>query len=181
MRVKRAVFVLAIILAAVTLASCVTDSFGMKYYETRDRMSEALDFEMRGIPADASGLERETGYGAQDGKLGEITYAVSTENGKTGLLRFRMATADYAEKYSEHASAPGIAGIKSGDPVKTERLGSAEISYYVTDGDVFAVWNANGYAFSASLRLDGGDESGYDEIYPFVLAVVAEKNGSQDE
>lgn len=179
---------LTFLLASAALTSCVTDSFGMKYYETRDRMNGALEFEMRGIPDGTEGIVSETGYGAQDGELGQITYSVTTAGGRSALLTFRMASPDYAAKYSEHTGTPGIAGIGAGDPIKSEKLGTASVEYYANDGGVFAVWDFDGYAFSASLKFDGtadsgaasSSDAGYDDLYPFVLAFIAQRNGDQN-
>lgn len=169
---KRLISAVSAALILLILTACVRDSFGFRYYETFDRMDAALDFDMRQMP----GLDDAIGYGAQDKKLGEIRYAVETEDKESAVLFFRMADTYYAKKFTEHAGSTGIAGHASEEPVKTERLGSSDVSYYV-DGDViYAEWLFDGYAFSAALTFDnGGDAPEYDDIYPFVLSFIASK------
>ena len=171
---KRIFAALAAVMISASLAACASDSYTMLNYETKDRMNAALSFEMRGIPTLES--DDEKSYGAQDKQLGEIVYAVETESGVGARLTFRMATPKYAEKYSAQTGTPGIAGIAAESTLQTERLGSSEVTYYTNGSTVFAVWEFDGYAFSAALRFSEGDPlPGYEDIYPFVIAFIASR------
>lgn len=155
---------------ALILSACASDSYLILNYETKERMNDSLTFEMRDVPE----LENVIVYGAADGQLGEIEYAFIHETKGEGTLTFRMAKADYAERYSAAMQSPGIAGIEASAADYTERLGAATVTYYTAGSTVFAVWTLGDYAYSAAVSYNNKtvvpDRS---DVYTFVISVIS--------
>ena len=159
-----------LIVTALVLSSCSSYTYTLIHYENEALMEAALGFDMKPVP----GLDTPVSFAAADGELGEVTYAFADETAGEATLVFRMSTPDYAEKYSKSNGVPGIAPLPAECELTTERLGSASVTYYRSGKTVFAAWTLGEYAFSAALTYNSaGVIPGYDELYPFVLAVIS--------
>lgn len=161
---------LLILITVSALASCAGDSFVMIYHETYEYMSANLSFEMKSIPDEENVII----YGTMDKKLGEIKYSVINEGERmNGTLAIRMATLSYAEKYTTDKT-PGIAGIEADTAAATERIGSYDVTYYVSGSSVFAVWNEGEYAYSLSFTFkDANIVPDVSDIKDYAIAVIS--------
>ncbi len=153
-----------------TLVSCSPDTYTLVHYENMSLMRDNIGFDMAEVP----GLDTPVAFAAADGSLGELTYGIVDELLGEGTLVFRMATADYAAKYSAETGGPGISPIPADSEISSEKLGSAAVTYYAGGSSVIAVWELGGYAYAAVLSYNSGDNViGRDSIYPYVLSVIA--------
>lgn len=161
---------LLILIASSVLASCASNTFVMIYHETYEYMSNNLSFPMETVP----GEENVIIYGTMDKNLGEIKYSVINEGERmNGTLAVRMATLDYAEKYTTDKT-PGIAGIEADAATSTERIGSCEVTYYVSGQTVFAVWIESTYAYSVTFTFsDSSVTPDVSDIRDYAIALIS--------
>lgn len=152
------------------LTACSSYTYTLVHYENKDLLAKELSFEMEEIP----NIDPPIAFAAADGRLGELTYAVVDELLGEGTLIFRMATPDYAEKYSSDNGVPGISPRAADSVLQTENIGSAAVTYYACGNAISAVWNLGGYAYSVSLSYKTeGAVLTRDSIYQYVLSVIA--------
>lgn len=167
---KRVITAVTAAALALIITACASYSYVLLSYETRDRMNGALSFEMRDVPE----MENVIAYAAADRGLGEIEYAFIHGTKGEATLSFRMATADYAGKYSAAVGCAGISGFEADGDGYTERLGSATVTYYTAASTVFAVWTLGDYAYSAAVSFsDKTAIPDRTDVYPYVLAVIS--------
>ena len=164
---KRSVAAAAALLSALLLfVSCTSYTYAHVWYETRERMQDALPFEMRDLPD----VEVVTAYGVMDGHLGEIRYSVVDQYDRAGALWFRMTTPAYADSMEN-----GITG-DFGEAVSLERIGSAEVSFYAKENAAAASWELDGYVYAVIFRFDDPSaEASRDDVYGYALSVIATK------
>lgn len=170
MKRKIAILFLLILIAFSALASCASNNFVMIYHETYERMNDSLSFTMETVPEEENVLI----YGTMDKKLGEIKYSVINEGERmNGTLAVRMATLSYAEKYTTDKT-PGIAGIEADAAVSSERIGSYEVTYYVSGQTAFAVWTEGEYAYSVAFTFsDSSVTPDVSDIKDYAVAVIS--------
>ena len=166
---KRVIAAAAALLSVITiLVSCASYTYTHVWYETRERMQDALPFEMRGVPD----IEVITAYGVMDGRLGEIRYSVVDDYDRSGALWFRMAEPAYAASMEN-----GITG-DHGDAVSVERIGSATVSFYARGNIAAASWELGGYTYAVILSFDDATvNASRDDVYGYALSVIATGTG----
>ena len=165
-------FAILILLSLLALQACSSYSYKPVWYETSELMQSELPFSM--INVQSPDIVRAVAYGVLDGKLGEIRYAVEVggEGGRTAVLRVRKAETGYAENEGFIEAGGMTDGVMT--PVSSERLGSAEVSYFADANSAAASYTLDDYSYALILTFDSADETAVrEDIYNFVLAALS--------
>ena len=164
---KYILFLLSILLLPLSVLSCSSETFTTVWYEDMAHMEKNISFTVKTLPNAGDPIV----YGVMDRRLSDLRYSVTDEYGRSASLSFRMSTPDYVKKLDASGKEP-FAG-EHGLPTKTERLGSAHVSYYSSGSTVSAEWELGSYAYAIILKFDENESAVPDDIRDYVLSVIS--------